>query len=346
MRTASRTIRCVVVAIALLIGSGVGVGTDLSGRHARRGQRRAGRRSRRRGHARQRGHQRGPRGRRRTRSGEYSFPSVLPGTYTVRVALAGFRTEERTGLPHRHAADRSPWTSRSRWAALAEQITVTRRRRRSSSARRASVATTMTAAQITAIPLFGRNTFYTAIATPERHPVRRPAVRPLSGSVGRVAAVARRRPAPRQRLPDRRRVDHRLLNRASWVPSTEGGRGHEGAAQDLRRRDGPRRRRRVQRHRQVRLERLARQRAVHEQAGLGHRPAVLRQARRHAQSAAVLLLVGRLGRRPDQSRTARSSGSARTTTCRRARATTCSRSRRCASAPATSRSRASPSTTR
>src|SRR5918993_1416346 len=30
--------------------------------------------------------------------GEYSFPSVLPGDYTVRAALAGFRTEERTGV--------------------------------------------------------------------------------------------------------------------------------------------------------------------------------------------------------------------------------------------------------
>jgi hypothetical protein len=30
--------------------------------------------------------------------GEYSFTSVLPGAYTVRVALAGFRTEERKGL--------------------------------------------------------------------------------------------------------------------------------------------------------------------------------------------------------------------------------------------------------
>ena len=30
--------------------------------------------------------------------GEYVFPSVLPGTYTLRASLPGFRTEERTGL--------------------------------------------------------------------------------------------------------------------------------------------------------------------------------------------------------------------------------------------------------
>src|SRR6188472_2162990 len=30
--------------------------------------------------------------------GEYAFASVLPGTYTVKVVLPGFRTEERRGL--------------------------------------------------------------------------------------------------------------------------------------------------------------------------------------------------------------------------------------------------------
>ena len=30
--------------------------------------------------------------------GEYSFPGVLPGTYSVRVTLPGFKPEERKGL--------------------------------------------------------------------------------------------------------------------------------------------------------------------------------------------------------------------------------------------------------
>ena len=45
-------------------------------------------------------------GRRRTRSASTSFASVLPGTYTVRVALAGLQDRGAQGPAHRHAADR------------------------------------------------------------------------------------------------------------------------------------------------------------------------------------------------------------------------------------------------
>ena len=36
--------------------------------------------------------------------GEYAFSSVLPGPYTVRVSLPGFKTEVAQGLSYRHAA--------------------------------------------------------------------------------------------------------------------------------------------------------------------------------------------------------------------------------------------------
>ena len=98
MRTASRGIRCVVAAIALLIASGAASAQTYTGG--------------------MRGVVKDAQGivpgvevtlvndaTNAARSvvtnevGEYSFPGVLPGTYTVRVALAGFRTEERRGLP-------------------------------------------------------------------------------------------------------------------------------------------------------------------------------------------------------------------------------------------------------
>src|SRR5688500_6502300 len=93
--------------------------------------------------------------------GEYSFPSVLPGTYTVRAVLPGFRTEERKAL--RIATQQvvvQDFTLEV--GALSEQITVTAQTPIVERAT-ASVATTMTAQQIAAIPIFGRNTFYTAI---------------------------------------------------------------------------------------------------------------------------------------------------------------------------------------
>ena len=97
-------------------------------------------------------------------AGEYAFSSVLPGVYTVRVSLAGFRTEERKGL--RIATQQVVVQDFAlEVGGLTEQLTVTAQAPVVERAT-ASVATTMTAAQITAIPIFGRNTFYTAIATP------------------------------------------------------------------------------------------------------------------------------------------------------------------------------------
>ena len=89
---------------------------------------------------------------------------MLPGLYTVRVALAGFKTEERKGL--RIATQQIVTMDFAlEVGGLEEQITV---RAIAPVVERstASVSTTLSAAQINAIPLFGRNTFYTAIATP------------------------------------------------------------------------------------------------------------------------------------------------------------------------------------
>ncbi len=97
-------------------------------------------------------------------SGEYAFNSVVPGTYTARVALPGFRTEERTGLT---IATQQTLVQDFvlQVGAVSEQITVSAQ---APLVERASptVATSLTSSQISELPIFGRNTFYSSISTP------------------------------------------------------------------------------------------------------------------------------------------------------------------------------------
>ena len=271
------------------------VGPDLYGRHARRGQGRAGHRARRRGHHGERRHQRGPVGR-DERGGRVLLPWSA-ARHLHRARGAGGLQDRRAPRPaDRHAADdhdglhargRCPRRAdhRSRHRAGGRALDGQRRHDDDGGADHRDS------------PLRPQHVLHRDRHA-RRDQLRRPAVRALPGPVGRVAAVARRRTAARQRLHDRGRVDHRHVEPRLMGALDRRRRGHEGAAQDLRRRDGSGRRRGVQRHREIGLQLLARQHAVHEQAGLGHRQAVLRQDRRHAQPAAVLLLVGGLGRRP------------------------------------------------
>src|SRR6187431_1523291 len=219
MRTACRTVRGVVVAIALLLGSGVASAQTYQG--GMRGVVKDGQ-----------GIVPGVevtltneatnavRAVVTNEVGEYSFPGVLPGTYTVRVALAGFKTEERRGLP---IATQQTITMdfTLEVGALEEQITV---RATAPVVERstASVATTMTAAQITAIPLFGRNTFYTAVATPGVINSGDPQFVRYQDQSG--ASLLSLGGGPRRGIAymiEGVSITD-MLNRASWVPSTEG----------------------------------------------------------------------------------------------------------------------------
>lgn len=151
--------------------------------------------------------------------GEYSFPSVLPGTYTVRVSLPGFRTEERRGL---RIATQQIVVQDFTLAvgALSEQITVTAEAPVVERAT-ASVATTMTAAQITAIPIFGRNTFYTAIATPSVIQSGDPQfVRYQDQSGSSLLSLGGGPRRGNAYLIEGVSITD-FVNRASWVPSTE-----------------------------------------------------------------------------------------------------------------------------
>lgn len=97
-------------------------------------------------------------------SGDYAFANVLPWPYTINVAMPGFKTEERKGL--RIATQQQVQLDFTlEVGAISELLTVTAEAPLVERAT-ASRATTMTADEINALPIFGRNTFYTWIATP------------------------------------------------------------------------------------------------------------------------------------------------------------------------------------
>ena len=96
--------------------------------------------------------------------GEYGFASVLPGTYTVRVSLPGFKTEERKGF--RIGTQQSLVLDfMLEVGAISEQITVTGEAPLIERAS-ATQAASLDQAALQNLPIFGRNTFFAAISTP------------------------------------------------------------------------------------------------------------------------------------------------------------------------------------
>ena len=96
--------------------------------------------------------------------GEYAFTSVLPGTYTIRVSLPGFRTEERKSV--RIGTQQSLVLDfMLEVGAVSELITVTGE---APLVERASAtqAASLDQDALQNLPIFGRNTFFAAISTP------------------------------------------------------------------------------------------------------------------------------------------------------------------------------------
>ena len=151
--------------------------------------------------------------------GEYVFASVLPGTYTVTVSLPGFKTEERKGM-RVGTQQQLQQDFQLEVGAISEQITVTGEAavvERST----ATVATTMRASEIAAIPLFGRNTFYTAIATPSVIQSGDPQfVRYQDQSGSSLLSLGGGPRRGNAYLIEGVSITD-FVNRASWVPSTE-----------------------------------------------------------------------------------------------------------------------------
>ncbi|MDO8632626.1 MAG: carboxypeptidase-like regulatory domain-containing protein, partial [Phycisphaerales bacterium] len=96
--------------------------------------------------------------------GEYSFANVLPATYSLKVAMPGFKTLERKGL---RVGTQQFLTSdfTMEVGAIAEEVTVTGESpliERSN----AAIAASLDSKQLETLPIFGRNAFYMAISTP------------------------------------------------------------------------------------------------------------------------------------------------------------------------------------
>ena len=96
--------------------------------------------------------------------GEYSFASVLPGPYTIRVSMPGFKTEERKGF--RIGTQQSAVLDfMLEIGAISEQITVTGDAPLIERAS-ATQAASLDKEALQNLPIFGRNTFFAAISTP------------------------------------------------------------------------------------------------------------------------------------------------------------------------------------
>ena len=95
--------------------------------------------------------------------GEYAFPSVLPGVYTVSVSLPGFKTGERKAL--RIGTQQSVVADFTlEVGTITEQIVVTGEAALVERAT-ATVSSSLDHEALQALPIFGRNTFYAAIST-------------------------------------------------------------------------------------------------------------------------------------------------------------------------------------
>ncbi|MGE3844664.1 MAG: carboxypeptidase regulatory-like domain-containing protein [Vicinamibacterales bacterium] len=96
--------------------------------------------------------------------GEYAFASILPGTYTIRVSLPGFKAEERKGVRIGTQAS-LVLDFLLEVGAISEQITVSGEVPLIERAS-ATQAASLDKDALQNLPIFGRNTFFAAVSTP------------------------------------------------------------------------------------------------------------------------------------------------------------------------------------
>ena len=106
--------------------------------------------------------------------GEYAFPNVLPGTYTVRASLTGFRTFESQGI-RIGTQDFLTVDLRLEIGEIREAVTVTGATPVVETTN-ASVGTTLDRASLEALPNAGRNPFVISVIAPNVVPTGVPQV--------------------------------------------------------------------------------------------------------------------------------------------------------------------------
>ena len=139
--------------------------------------------------------------------GQYNFPAVPPGTYTLKVADLRIQDLRIEGHRRRHAAvrhaGRRARSRRDRGERHGHRPVAAHRHVDRVDGRRADRRGARIAAGARPQRVPDRH------HRPDRDAGRRPAVQPPAGSDQRLARLARRRRHPRQQLPARRRADHR-----------------------------------------------------------------------------------------------------------------------------------------
>ena len=253
--------------------------------------------------------------------GEYVFASVLPGAYTVRASFPGFRPEERTDL--RIQTQQSIVTDFVlQVGGVTEQVTVTAE---APLVERITptMAVSLAASEISAMPIFGRNTFYSSIATPNVIQTGDPQfVRYQDQSNASFLSLGGGPRRGNAYLLEGVSITD-FLNRPAWVPSTEAiedmrvqvktyeadmGRAGGGVF-NVTARSGS--------------NQYRGQRALREQTRTGRPVSCSLPNAPAARSPTRTTPAGPDRSAARSSATRPSSGSARTTTSRRARATTC-----------------------
>lgn len=96
--------------------------------------------------------------------GEYSFTNVLPGVYTLRVKITGFKTHEQTNIPI-GTQQFIVLDVTLQVGTVAEEVTVTGESPLIESAN-ASVGSSLDTATLQTLPTVGRNAFFMSVTTP------------------------------------------------------------------------------------------------------------------------------------------------------------------------------------